>query len=154
LRASREAKENFLASAKLLKILKSYRTSKFYKNLKQTNIKEKAWKRKNENKKLEKLEKLTSSCVVYVSSTSYKNKNTRNIYVKISNKILCFPTHLKKKSNLGSTISSRVPSSLHSKNIFSFILAARPNGHNLDPINLLWEVLLCIKEQNALLLDL
>jgi hypothetical protein len=42
LRASREAKENFLASAKLLKILKSYRTSKFYKNLKQTNIKEKA----------------------------------------------------------------------------------------------------------------
>jgi hypothetical protein len=101
---------------------------------------------------LEKLEKLTSSCVVCVYSTSYKNKNTRNIYVKISNKILCFPTHLKKKSKLGST--SRVPSSLHSKNIFSFILAARPNGHNLDPINLLWEVLLCIKEQNALLLDL
>jgi hypothetical protein len=41
LKASREAKKNFLASAKLLRILKNYRTSKIYKNSKQTNIKEK-----------------------------------------------------------------------------------------------------------------
>ncbi len=155
MRASREAKKNFLASAKLLRILKNYRTSKIYKNSKQTNIKKKTWKRKNENKKLEKLEKLTSSCwVVCVSSTSYKNKNTRNIYVKISSKILCFTKHLKKKSKLESIISSIVPSSFHSRNIFSLIFAARLNGHNLDPINLLWEVLLCIKEQNVLLVDL
>ncbi len=46
--------------------------------------------------------KHTSSCCVYVSSTSYKNKK-RRIY-KVSIKILGFPTHLFQTSKLGSVI--------------------------------------------------
>jgi hypothetical protein len=42
LRASKEVKENSLALAEILRILKNYRTSKLYKNSTQSNIKEKA----------------------------------------------------------------------------------------------------------------
>jgi hypothetical protein len=34
------------------------------------------------------------------------------------------------ETKLGSVISSTVPSSLHSRNIFSLILVVGPNGHN------------------------
>jgi hypothetical protein len=53
-----------------------------------------------------------------------------NRYVKISSKKLGFPTHLFQETKLGSVISSTVPSSLHSRNIFSLILVAGPNGNN------------------------
>jgi hypothetical protein len=42
LRASKEVEENSLALVEILRILKNYRTSKLYKNSKQSNIKEKA----------------------------------------------------------------------------------------------------------------
>jgi hypothetical protein len=74
--------------------------------------------------------------------------------MKISRKKLRFLTHLFQETKLGSAISSIVPSSLHTINIFSLILVARPNGYNLDPFNLFWELLLCIIEQIALLLGL
>ncbi len=101
--------------------------------------------------------KLTSSCcVVCVSPTSYKNKNnnTMNKYVKISSKKLGFPTHLFQETKLGSAISNIVLSSFHSKNIFSLILATRPNGHNWDPLNLFWDLLMCIKENFMFFLGL
>jgi hypothetical protein len=86
--------------------------------------------------KLEKLGSLLQVVVLFVSPTSYKNKNTRNIYVKISSKILRFLTHLFKKTKLGSVISSTIPSSFHTRNIFLVILAIGPNGHNSNPLNL------------------
>jgi hypothetical protein len=77
-----------------------------------------------------------------------------NIYVKISSKKLRFPTYLFQKTKIGSAISSTILFSLHSRNIFSFILTARLNGHNLDPLNLFWKLLMCIREQIALFLGL
>jgi hypothetical protein len=59
-----------------------------------------------------------------------------NLYVKISSNKLGFLTHLFQKTKLGSGISSTISSPLHTKNIFSFILAARPKGHNSNPFNL------------------
>ncbi len=116
--------------------LKNYKTTKLKKNSKQTNIKENAWKRKNENMKLEKIGSLFQVVVLFVGPASYKNKNTRNIYVKISSKILGFPTHLFQKTKLRSVISSIISSSFHTRNIFSLILAVGPNGHNSNPLNL------------------
>ncbi len=87
--------------------------------------------------------------------TSYKNKNIMKIYVKISSKKLGFTTHLFQETKLGITISSIVPSSLHSKNIFSLIiLAGGPNGHNSNPLNLFWKLLMYIREQIMFLLGL
>jgi hypothetical protein len=112
--------------------LQNYKTLQKLKtnNLKTKNLKEKKWKHE-----IGKAWKLTSSCcVVYVSPTSYKNKNIRSIYVKMSSKILRFPTHLFKKTMLGSAISSTTPSSLHTKYIFSLIHITWPNIHNSDPL--------------------
>jgi hypothetical protein len=52
-------------------------------------------------------------------------KEHKNIYVRISRKILGFPTYLFQKTKLGIVISSPVLSSLHSRHIFSFKLVAR-----------------------------
>jgi hypothetical protein len=61
------------------------------------SLKKKEWKHE-----IKRAWKLTSSCcVVCVSPTSYKNKNTMNIYVKISNKKLGFPMHLFQETKLG-----------------------------------------------------
>jgi hypothetical protein len=77
--------------------------------------------------KFEKLGSLAQVVVFFVCApTSYKNKNTRNIYVKISSKILGFPTHLFQKTKLQSTILSF----LHLRNIFSIILAIGPNARD------------------------
>jgi len=57
-----------------------------------------------------------------------------NLYVRISSNKLGFLTHLFKKTKLGSGISSTISSPLHTKNIFSFILVARPKGHNSNPL--------------------
>jgi hypothetical protein len=46
----------------------------------------------------------------------------KNIYVKISSKILGFATHLFQKTNLGSAISSIVPSSFTQNTFFLFYL--------------------------------
>jgi len=111
-----------------IKTLKKFKTNKH----KGKCLEEIKWKHE-----IGKAWKLTSSCcVVYVSPTSYKNKNTRNIYVKISNKILRFPTHLFEKPKLGSTISSTISFSLHTRNHFSLIFTIGPNGHNSYPQNL------------------
>ncbi len=111
-----------------IKTLKKLKTNKYNGKC----LEEKKWKHE-----IGKAWKLTSSCcVVYVSPTSYKNKNTRNIHVKFSSKILGFPTHLFQKTKLGNAISSTISSSLHTRNIFSLILATGPNGHNSNPLNL------------------
>jgi len=75
------------------------------------------------NMKLEKFGSLPQ-VVLFVSHTSFKNKNTMNTCVRISIKILRFPTYFFQKTKHGSAISSTIPSSLDTKNIFSFILVA------------------------------
>jgi hypothetical protein len=75
-------------------------------------------------------------------------------YVKISSKKLGFPTHLFQEIKLGIIISSTIPSFLHSRNIFSCILTIRPNGHNSNPLNLFWELLMFFNEQIALFMGL
>ncbi len=98
--------------------------------------------------------KFTSSCcVICMLPTSYKNKNTMNLYVRISSKKLGFLTHLFQETKLESVISSKVPS-FHTRNIFSLILAAGSKGHNLDPLNLFWELLMCITKQIALIMGI
>jgi hypothetical protein len=49
-------------------------------------------------------------------------------------------------------ISNIVPSSLHMRNISPPILVARPKGYNSNPLNLFWELLMCITKQITLLL--
>jgi hypothetical protein len=98
--------------------------------------------------------KLTSSCVVCVFPTSYKNQNTINLYVRISSRKLGFLTNLFQETKLGSTTSSKVPSPLHTRNIFSLILVVGSKGHNLDPFNLFWELLMCVTEQIALFMGI
>jgi hypothetical protein len=71
-----------------------------------------------------------------------------NIYGKISSKKLGFPTHLFQKTKLESVISSIIASPFHLRNLFSFIFVIGPNGYNLDPLNLFWDVL-CIRKQIA-----
>jgi hypothetical protein len=87
-----------------------------------------------------------------MSPTSYQNKNTMNLYVKISSKKLGSITHLFQETKLGSLISNIVPSSLHTRNISLSILVARPKGYNSNPLNLFWELLMCITKQITLLL--
>jgi hypothetical protein len=100
--------------------------------------------------KLEKLGNL-SQVVLFVSPASYKNKNTMNLYVRISSKKLGYVTHLFQETKLGSVISNIVPSSLHTRNISPPILVARPKGYNSNPLNLFWESLMCITKQITLL---
>jgi hypothetical protein len=98
-RASKKAEQNFLASAKLLE---SY---------KKRNVNTKTKTKETQNKQLERektqkhefgktLKLISSCCFVCVSPTSYKNKNTMNIYVKISSKKLRFSnTHFSKNQS-------------------------------------------------------
>ncbi len=88
-------------------------------------LKEKEWKHE-----IGKAWKHTLSCCVCVPHLLQEEEHKEYIYVRISSKKLGFPTQLFQKTKLGSTISSIVPSFLHSRKIFSFILAIGPNGHN------------------------
>ncbi len=78
--------------------------------------------------------KLLCLCVFHL----LQEQEHKNIYVKISSKILGFPTHLFQKTKLRSAISSTFMSSLHLRHVFSLILVVGPNGHNLNPFNLFY----------------
>jgi len=71
-----------------------------------------------------KLEKLGNILQVVVSMCPPPpaEQEHKNIYVKISSKILGFATHLFQKTNLGSAISSIVPSSFTQNTFFHFYL--------------------------------
>jgi hypothetical protein len=81
LKASREAKANYLPSAELLCNLKNYKTTKLKKNSKQTNIKEQTWKGKNENMKLEKRGNLPQVVVLFVCPPPHTKTRTQGIYM-------------------------------------------------------------------------
>jgi hypothetical protein len=90
-RASREAKANSLDLAELLKILKTYKTLE--QNSKQTYIKEKARKEKDEAW-THTFKLLLCLCVPHLLQEQEHN----NIYVKSLSKILRFQTHLFSKN--------------------------------------------------------
>ncbi len=102
-------------------------------------------------KKLErtigKASKHTPSCCVYVSSTSYKNKNKR-IY-RVSIKILGFPTPFSNKQAWKCNLKHNFVS-FSLKTHFSLKHFIGPNGDNLNPFKLLLDVLFCIKGKNVL----
>ncbi len=88
------------------------------KKLQEKRTTQKLKAKKHKNKQLEKERtqkheiakgwKLTSSCcVVCVSPTSYKNKNTMNLYVRISSKKSGFLTHIFQETKLGSAIQAQ-----------------------------------------------